>query len=274
MTESPYQAPEFHEQDLRGAHFQRVNLREAAFTDVYLNDSRFRDIDMTGAEFRLIRFKDVRMRGVELIDVDIYGEFRNLVINGVDVAPLIEAELNRRMPERAKMRPETADGFREAWTILERRWAETVDQARKLPESALHESVDGEWSFIQTLRHVAFASACWVDRMVLGTVSPWKPGELPWDEAQQGDWFSWDRDARLSLDEALALRAERQATVRELLATLTDEQLARTVSCTEDGHPKEIDMPVKDCLHVLLNEEWEHRLYAERDLAALTSKEQ
>jgi uncharacterized damage-inducible protein DinB len=266
MTESQYQ-------DLHAARFERVNLREAAFTDVYLNDSRFRDIDMTGAQFRLVRFKDVRMRGVELVDVDIYGEFRNVVINGVDVAPYVEAELNRRMPERAKMRPETADGFREAWAILERLWAQTVDQARKLPEAALHESVDGEWSFIQTLRHVAFASACWVDRMILGNVSPWKPGELPWDEATQGAWFSWDRDAPLSLDEALALRGERQATVRSLMATLTDEELARTVTCTEEGHPKEVDMPVRECLHVLLNEEWEHRLYAERDLAVLASKE-
>jgi hypothetical protein len=271
---TPAQPPQFHEQHLRAARFERVNLREATFTDVYLNDSQFRDIDLTGAQFRLVRFKDVRMRGVELVDVDIYGEVRNLVINGVDVAPIVEAELNRRMPERAKMRPETADGFREAWTILERLWAGTVDRARKLPESALHESVDGEWSFIQTLRHLPFASACWVDRMILGDVSPWKSGELPWDEAPQGSWFSWDRDARLSVDEALALRGERQATVRELMATLTDEQLARTVTRTEDGHPREVDMPVKDCLHVLLNEEWEHRLYAERDLAALASKEE
>jgi uncharacterized damage-inducible protein DinB len=264
---------EFHERDLRLARFERVNLREAAFTEVYLNDSHFRDVDLTGTQFRDVRFKDVRMRGVELVDVDIYGEFRNLVINGVDVAPLVEAELDRRMPERAKMRPVTADGFREAWAILERLWAQTVDRARKMPESALHDSVDGEWSFIQTLRHVAFASACWVDRMILGDVSPWKSGELPSDGAPQGGWFSWDRDAHLSLDEALALRGARQATVRDLMATLTDEQLARTVTRTEEGHPKEVDMPVKECLHVLLNEEWEHRLFAERDLAALATKE-
>lgn len=260
---------EFREQHLDGSRFERVSLRGATFQDVYLNDANIRDVDLTGAQFRLVRLQDIRMRGVELVDVDIHGEIRNLVINGVDVAPFIDAELNRRMPERAKMRPETADGFREAWSVLDRLWDQTVARARTLPEPALHESVDGEWSFIQTLRHLAFASACWVDRMILGDPQPWRPLELPWDEAPTGDWLSWDRDARPSLEEALALRRARQETVGELMAKLTDERLAETVTCTEPGHPKEVDMPVKECLLVLINEEWEHRLYAERDLTAL-----
>ena len=262
---------EFREQNLDGTLFERVSLRGAAFRDVYLNDAQIHDVDLTGAQFRLVRLQNVLMRGVELLDVDIYGEFRNVVINGVDVAPFIEAELNRRMPERAKMRPDTADGFREAWAVLEQLWDETVTRARALPELALHQSVNGEWSFIQTLRHLAFASACWVDRMILGDPSPWRALELPWDEAPTGDWFSWDRDARPSLDEALALRRARQDTVREVMAKLTDEKLAQTVTRTEPGHPKEVDFPVRECLLVLLNEEWEHRLYAERDFAALAA---
>ena len=31
------------------------------------------------------------------------------------------------------------------------------------------------------------------------------------------------------------------------------------------------DFPVAECLRIVLNEEWEHRLYAERDLAVLGS---
>jgi hypothetical protein len=31
--------------------------------------------------------------------------------------------------------------------------------------------------------------------------------------------------------------------------------------------------PFKECLRIVLNEEWEHRLYAERDLAALARSE-
>jgi hypothetical protein len=261
---------EFREQHLDGARFERVSLRGATFQDVYLTDALIRDVDLTGTQFRMVRLQSVRMRGVELVDVDIAGELRHVVINGVDVVPLVEAELNRRMPERAKMRPDTADGFREAWALLERLWDGTVARARSMPEAELHRSVDGEWSFIQTVRHLAFASACWVDRMILGDPSPWRPLELPWDEAPAGDWLSSERDARPSLEEALALRQARQATVRGLMATLTDELLATTVTRTEPGHPQGENVPVKECLLVLLNEEWEHRLYAERDLDQLT----
>ncbi|MDT5161004.1 MAG: hypothetical protein QOC90_1314, partial [Mycobacterium sp.] len=170
----------------------------------------FHEQDLTG----------VRMRGAELVDVEISGELQNVVVNGVDIAPLVEAELNRRTPERAKMRPDDSDGFREAWTILERLWKGTVSRAMALPEAALHRNVDDEWSFIQTLRHLNFASAASVVRMVRGTASPWHPLDLPWDEAPGWDGIPWDREARPSLDEVLTVRRERQAMVRRVLESL------------------------------------------------------
>jgi hypothetical protein len=79
-----------------------------------------------------------------------------------------------------------------------------------------------------------------------------------------------DRDARPSLDEVLPLRADRMATVRNVLAGLTDEQLAAmTRPVTEPGYPEPESFPVRRCLRAILNEEWQHRLYAERDLDAL-----
>ncbi|MBA2560697.1 MAG: DinB family protein [Propionibacteriales bacterium] len=263
---------EFREQDLTGARFERVSLLGATFTQVYLNDARMHLVDLTGAHIRGALFDKTRLRGVELVDVEISGELRNVDVNGVDIAPLVDAELNRRMPERAKMRPDDSDGFREAWTILERLWDGTLARARTFPEAALHRSVDDEWSFIQTLRHLNFASACWVDRMILGDVSPWLPLDLPWDEAPPWDGFRWEREARPSLEEVLALRRERQATVRNVMTTLTDEQLAFEVTCTEPGWPQEEDFPLKECLRIVLNEEWEHRLYAERDLTSLETE--
>ena len=78
-------------------------------------------------------FTGATLRGAWLEDVDIDGEIRNVRINGVDIAPLIEAELNRRYPERAKLDPADADGFREAWAIIERVWPPTVERAKRLP---------------------------------------------------------------------------------------------------------------------------------------------
>jgi hypothetical protein len=260
---------EFHERDLTGVRFEGVTLRDAAFTQVSFENASLRAVNFTGAQIRGALFHKSRMRGVELVDVDIYGELQNVVVNGVDIAPLVEAELNRRMPERAKMRPDGADGFRDAWAILERLWEGTLARAMALPEAALHRSVDGEWSFIQTLRHLNFASAAWVGRMILGNAAPWHPLDLPWDEAPGWDGIPWDRAARPSLDEVLTVRRERRTMVREVMRSLTDEQLAAAVTRTEPGWPQEENVPVKKCLRIVLNEEWEHRLYAERDLTYL-----
>lgn len=56
--------------------------------------------------------------------------------------------------------------------------------------------------------------------------------------------------------------------VRSFLATLTDEQLAgRTEPPVGPGWtPEGETFLVKECLDVLLNEEWWHRQFAERDL--------
>jgi hypothetical protein len=126
-------------------------------------------------DLRAISFHHVRFLGLEMVDVEITGEIEDVTINGVDIGPLIDAELNRRMPDRAKMHPTTVEEFQEAWAILERLWADTEDRARTLPPDLLHERVRGEWSFIETLRHLNFASAAWVGRMVLGDPVPWHP---------------------------------------------------------------------------------------------------
>ncbi|HEX5087918.1 MAG TPA: DinB family protein [Nocardioides sp.] len=234
-----------------------------------LSGEVLRDVVVRGADLRGGGIADCRLRGVDLWNLEIHGELQNVVINGVDIAPLVEAELNRRDPERTAMRPETPDGFRRAWEILERRWAETLQRARAMTEARLHEPVGDEWSFIQTLRHLCFATDAWVGRMVLGDPSPWHPLDLPWDEAPGWEGIPWDRDARPSLDEVLVLRAGRQAMVREVVERLTQEQLDDTVTRTEPGWPQLEDFPVRECLLIVLNEEWEHRSYAERDLAAL-----
>ena len=100
---------EFVSEDLRGSRFERVDLSGASFHDVDLSGSRFRGIALHRAV----------ISGSELSDVEITGEILNLTINGVDVAPLVEAELDRRDPDRVRMRPTDPAGFRAAWDLLE-----------------------------------------------------------------------------------------------------------------------------------------------------------
>jgi hypothetical protein len=250
--------------------FARKNLSGARFEDVNLTGADFKDVDFTGARFRKVDLTRVTFSGSALVDVDISGRIDNVRINGVDVVPLVEAELDRRYPERAKMRPGAAAGYREAWDVLERLWQQTVSRARRMDPELLHRRVDGEWSFIETLRHLVFATDFLVNRAILGQPSPWDPLDLPGDELPDEPGIPRDRDARPSLDQVLALRADRMATVRDVVAGLTDEQLAgMTPLVTAPGYVEAESLPVSRCLRAVLDEEWQHRRYAERDLDAL-----
>ena len=259
---------DFRGQDLSGSTFDWTDLSGSTFTSASLSNTVIRDTDLY----------HVKMRGVELMDVEISGELTDVVVNGVDIAPLVEAELDRRDPRRTKMRPTDADGFREAWDVVEELWDGpdgTVARARRLDPELLHASVDGEWSFTETLRHLAFATESWVCRGILGDPSPWHPLSLPWDGMPDTEGVPRDRAVRPSLDEALALRHDRMAMVRRVVNGLTDEQLtSETAPPVGPGWPPEgRTFTVQECLRVVLNEEWEHRRYAERDLDALERRD-
>jgi hypothetical protein len=214
------------------------------------------------------------IRGAWLQRVEVDGHIDDVVINGVDVGPLIEAELDRRDPDRILVRPTDADGFRRAWDVVERRGDAAVQRAQAVPEDLLHDRVDGEWSFIETLRHLIFATDAWVLRALEGDPAPYHPlglghSEMPADTPG----VPHDPDARPPLDEVLAVRADRMATVARVLDGLTDERLAEmTEPVLEPGYPESESFAVRRCLGAVVNEEWLHREYAERDLAALEGR--
>lgn len=79
-----------------------------------------------------------------------------------------------------------------------------------------------------------------------------------------------DPGVRPSLDRVLELRQDRMTTAREVVDGLTDESLqGKTQPVDGPGWPEPRSYLVCECLLCILNEEWEHRRYAERDLAAL-----
>jgi uncharacterized protein YjbI with pentapeptide repeats len=84
-----------------------VRSQQLQIERVDLTGAEFRTVDLSDAQFRAVYLKGAVMRGVELVDVDIRGEIDNVSINGVDIGPLVNAELDRRYPDRAKMRPTT-----------------------------------------------------------------------------------------------------------------------------------------------------------------------
>ena len=181
-------------------------------------------------------------------------------------------ELDRRYPERAKLRAADSEGLADAWAMIEDVWQATLARARKLPEPMLYERVDDEWSFVETLRHLVLATDCWLRRMVKGMDRPYHPWGLaqPW----LADPESWgiDPEASPSLKEVLKLRRERMDEVGQSIDAVTATELERIcVPPDSPGQPTR-DHTVRACIHVILNEEWEHNCYAKRDLDILDTQ--
>ncbi len=236
--------------------------------------SRFEEVDFSQSRFHNVYFQDAVIRGAWLQRVEIDGHVEDVTVNGVDVGPLIEAELDRRDPDRTLVRPTDADGFRQAWDVVVRRWEAAVERARALPEDLLHERVDGEWSFIETLRHLVMATDAWVLRALIGEPAPYHPlglahSEMPADTPG----VPHDADARPALEEILAVRAERMATVARVIHELSDERLEEmTQPVLEPGYPASESFAMRRCLSAVVQEEWLHREYAERDLSVLEGR--
>ncbi len=232
----------------------------------------FAGADFTGANFRDCDLRQAKITDSWLVDLSLSGLVDNLVVNDVDVTAFVEGELDKRHPERVQLREmRTAEDYRAMWDRIGRLWAETVDRAGGLPESVLHERVDDEWSFVETLRHLVFATDRWVGYMILDKPMPYhpfglpQPGFTPADAAALGI----DLDARPPLAEVLEVRGTRVALVRGIVDGLTDDDLERECPrLPAPGYPEET-YTLGRCLRVIMKEECEHRRYAVRDLAAL-----
>ncbi len=241
------------------------DLRGAEFTGADLRGARFAESDLSG----------VVMRGVSAGGVDIddpfLGEGRSfLLVNGVDVVPFVEAELNRRFPGRAGRRAEDPDGLRAAWSALERAWSAALGRVAGMPAGTADVAVSGEWSFAQTLRHLVLATDMWLGRAVLQIEQPFHPiGLVDAGTGNDGFDLSVFTTVAPTYAEVLDARADRVAMVRGFLASVTADVLAAP---RENPHEPGRPESVRSCLHVILNEEWEHLRYAVRDLDAIQAE--
>jgi len=235
-------------------------------------EARFTGADFTGSIFRDCDLRQVKITDSWLVDVSVSGLVGNFVVNDVDVTAFVEGELDRRHPERVQLRAmQAADDYRAMWGTIERLWSDTVARTRRLPESALHLRVDDEWSFVETLRHLIFATDAWIGRTIADEPMPYHPFGLPHTSYPAADAaaIGIDLDARPSLAEVMDARENRMALVRAIVEGLTDADLGRVCArLPAPGYPEET-RTVGRCLRVLMQEETEHRRYAVRDLTVL-----
>jgi DinB superfamily len=131
------------------------------------------------------------------------------------------AELERRFPERAKLRAADPRGLAEAWAMIEGIWKTTLTRARAITEPFLYERIDDEWSFVETLRHLLMASDCWLRRMVKGMETPYHPWGLAGSWLRDPASLGIDPGAAPSVDDVVKARRERMGEVRQTIAALT-----------------------------------------------------
>lgn len=219
-----------------------------------------------------LRFSDVRgvtlratdVDGLDIDDHDLF--FGTLIVNGVDVVPLVDAELNRQFPGRELQKAQTPEGLREGWVAVQSVWQTTVADT---PADLIDAHVEDEWSLAQTLRHLILATDAWLRGAIEGIEEPFHEiGQIFTGAAEMGFDMSIFRAEPPAFEEVLAVRAERQQMVTDFLASVTPEQLAEE-RANPWGGGDDWRPTVGDCIRVILEEEWAHLRYIRRDLALL-----
>ena len=216
----------------------------------------FEDADLSGSRFVRCYFDGATFRGVSLSKVSIDGEIDGLSINGIDVAPFVEAELNKRFLGREFRRSTNRSERQESWEKVQAAWTDLVARVLVLPAYVSETSVDGEWTFMQTLRHLIMATDVWLRGAIQGIEQPYHPIGQPFSEyASDGYDMSHFTETAPSLARVLDVRSGRQAMVTDFLATASDRDLSE-----ERPNPwaPAQSVTVGRCLSVILNEEWEH----------------
>jgi hypothetical protein len=224
---------------------------------------------LKGATLRSCDVSGVTMRSVDVDGLDIDSHdlfFGRLIVNGVDVVPLVDAELNRQFPGRELQKAQTPEGLREGWVAVQAAWQATVADT---PPDLIDAQVDDEWSLSQTLRHLILATDAWLRGGIERMPQPFHEiGQIFTGAAEMGFDMSIFRADVPTFEEILAVRAERQQLVTDFLATATPELLAEERADPWGGggdwHPT-----VGDCIRVILEEEWAHLRYIRRDLARM-----
>jgi hypothetical protein len=242
-------------ESLSGRTFRNRTLREARFIGCDLSQVVVRGSDVAG---------------MEIDSPWLLEEGGRLFVNGVDIVPMVDAELNRRFPGRELRTAADPDGLRSAWAAVEATWAATLDRAAAMPAGTVDATVGDEWSLAQTLRHLVMATDTWLGKAILEREQPYHPAGLPNDDH---DTKAYDESAfsaeMPSYEQVLQVRAGRQGMVRDFLADLAPQDLTAP---RRNPHDPDGAETVLSCLRTILEEEWEHHRYAVRDLDTIAAR--
>jgi hypothetical protein len=155
--------------------FENQDLAEAVFHNVNLQKAHFEDVNLSSATIR-----NATLENFSIDDSYIKG----LTISGFDIHQLISDELDRRDPERVRLR--MTDRYNPENVRIGMQRLDEVRQAfhqallATNPDLLNTRPAPGEWSVVEIVRHLLYSEDLFLNRRILGNQEPWNPlGLLP-----------------------------------------------------------------------------------------------
>ncbi len=212
----------FENQDMAGAAFREVSLREAVFDGVDL------------AEATII---NSNLKGLSIADPFVAT---GMTIFGIPVERMIDAELDRRDPERARLHmddphdPETVRAAVERLRALRSDFRATLRSTA--PEVLRQRPEEKKWSAIEHLRHLVFAEDLNINRWILRNEEPFsKLGLLPQMWAQEPAFADVGAEPSDDLEEILTAWDKIHSRTTAFLGDATREDLSQDTSDVDCG---------------------------------------
>jgi uncharacterized protein YjbI with pentapeptide repeats len=241
--------------------FEHCDMAGSVFRDVNLSGATFENVNLVGATIC-----NANLEGMRIEDANIDG----LTVFGFRVDELLHAELDRRDPERARLRMRDLydpEAVREVMARLEEIRAAFRQRLRATDAGLLatRPSAD-EWSALENVRHMLFAEDIYLNRFILQNDKPLnRLGLLPEFLQSRAGYEDVGREPSDDLETVLAAWDAVHAGMRAFLGDLTPERLQSTAR-NLDGEP---GRTVGEMLQVLARHDLEHIRQAEAALAAL-----
>jgi len=243
----------FENRNLEGSVFRNVNLHHAVFEDVNL--------------------QEVSIRNANLKDFSIDNAYiKGLTVFGLRVDLLIEAELDRRDPERVRLRmadPYAPESVQTVMKRLDEVRGEFCDTLRSEgPGLLVTRSSPEQWSVIEIVRHLVFAEDLYLNRWILRNDEPWaKLGLLPAFLADDPKYSEVGSEPTEDLETVLAAWETLHTGTQKFVAGLTPEKLQRDTSDVDFGQGT-----VGQVLQGLAQHDLDHIRQAERVIATLRER--
>jgi len=196
-----------------------------------------------------------------------------MTIFGFSVDQLIEAEMDRRDPERLRLRmmdPFDPACVRAVFNRLDQVRADFASFLRATDQQLIRRRpAPSEWSAIENLRHLIFAEDLYTHRWLLQDAEPWCPyGLLPAFIQDDPHYQGVGNQPDANLETFLAAWAGIYAQTRQFIASVTREELHRDTSQLDFGQGT-----VSNVLQVMAQHDLDHIRQAEAAIRTIQQKE-